>query len=300
MIFLTDQSIVSFVPADRSRIAISTGLDAILTGPKTPHAGIFYVTETEARELAYFDLAIVGLAFADPGARELVALDEWGSVRLIRDDGIFEEGFYPKRGPMRHLRRVDGQLLASGTGAQVFRRDHDGVWREFGPPVDEHPEHRLSIIESIDGFASDDLYGAANQGVIWWYKAGRWRAVHCATNLAFYDIQCADDGLVYACGQLGVLAVGREDRFTLIAPESRLADLWGIARFDGKVYAASMRSLLELRDGSLVPCMPAMDVAATFFGLRAADGVLWSVGQKDVIRFDGTDWAPIGEPEWVM
>ena len=128
MIFLADQSIVSFVPVDRSRIAISTGLDR-LTGPKTPHAGIFYVTETEARKLAYFDLAIIGLA-ARTLAAELVALDESGRYSSSGTRNL-EEGLIPSADRCATYVGSTGRLLASGTGAPVFRREHDGAWSEL-------------------------------------------------------------------------------------------------------------------------------------------------------------------------
>ena len=110
MIFLADQSIVTLCwTADRSlaiarrsrlRARCAFSRNVRLLELKTPsrlrlpanqvlqrRIGHFLRDRLETaqkRELAYFDLAIIGLAFADPGARELLALDEWHQAALPR------------------------------------------------------------------------------------------------------------------------------------------------------------------------------------------------------------------------
>lgn len=293
---LKDKSVIAVAARDRNVIATAMGLDEIMRGPKTPHGGLFEMDFRQARERGFWNFSPVGLAYLGP--EQLFVLGEWGEVRVLTADGEAEEQFTPARGPMRHLRAVGDVLVASGAACHVFVRSPQGQWLDIGPSPEDFPDLRLSIFESIDGFAPDDLYAAGSDGHVWHYDGAAWTHVDLPTNLALHDIHCAPDGKVYACGQTGILARGRGDAFELIVPDDPLNDLWGVRLFNDVVYAASVRALLQLGEAGLEPCLDAMEVSNTFYFLSEADGVLWSAGEKNVIRFDGTTWLPVEEAVW--
>lgn len=301
MDILSDKSIVTFTAKDSKAIATVLGLDEIMRGPKTPHGAIFQFDAKVAQEFEFFELGFVSLAYLEPERRTIVAMDEEGEVRLLDGDGVEAEYFAPPRGPMRCLKRIDDTLFAGGVSAQVFVRDAPGSWRDISPPQSPHDHLRLSMIESIDGYSKSEIYAAADNGVIWYYDGETWHAVETATNLAFYAIHCGSDGVVYAVGQMGILARGRGQEFEILPDDQEKADFWGVAYYEGTLYASSMRALMHLDDDNFfVPDVEAMDVGFTFYSLEVVDDVLWSVGEKHILARQGGAWSGFVNPEWVQ
>ena len=54
-----------------------------------------------------------------------------------------------------------------------------------------------------------------------------------------------------------------------------------------------MRGIYRLHDGSIVPVDVSGTAAGTFHALSSMEDVLWSVGAKDAIAFDGSHWMRI-------
>lgn len=301
MKILSDKSIVSFCGKNREKVATVLGLDKLMRGPKTPHGAVFEFNQEVAQELDFLELGLVSVAYLDSAGDVIVVMDELGEVRLLREGDTRKEHFLPSRGPMRSLRLIDGSLYAAGVSAQIFKRDPRGRWDDISPPQSAVETLRLSMIESIDGFSGQEIYAAADNGIIWYYDGKSWAAIETATNLAFHCITCGEDGVVYAAGQLGILARGRRNSFDLVPQERDLADIWGIAKFDDALYLTSMRAMLSLDENEvLVPVLAAMELGFTFYGLEAVDGVLWSVGEKDILKFDKEIWTKFVDPEWVQ
>jgi hypothetical protein len=60
--------------------------------------------------------------------------------------------------------------------------------------------------------------------------------------------------------------------------------------FDGQLYVSSTHLVYLLENGKLNPVDFGDDLPRTCYHLSAADGIMWSVGAKDVMEFDGSDW----------
>ena len=300
MIFFQDKSIVTFTARNANSVGAVLALDKLMETTSTPHAAIFEIDLENATELSFLDYSIVGIAIDPPGGTRLVLLDELGEVLILDDGNIENERIDLEEGPLRQLRLIDNTLFAVGTAGQVYRKDPGQPWKSFGPERLGPGNQATDIFSDIDGFSADDLYVAATNGAIWHWSGKNWSVINCHTNLAFLAIECAEDGQVYACGQTGILARGRDLSFELITPDGALSDLWGIQFFKGTLYCTSYRALLQLGENGLEPCMPAMDVGHTFYGLDQAEGVLWALGEKDVLRFDGEVWTSAQDLEWVM
>ncbi|MEM9793986.1 MAG: hypothetical protein AAF848_13670 [Pseudomonadota bacterium] len=299
MKILNDKSIVTFCGKTKDTIGVVLGLDQLMRAPeKVAHGALFEFDAEFAKELQFLELPLVSVAYLDDD-ETLVALSENGDIRLYGTTGLRSESFEPSLGPMRAVKLIGTKLFASGVSAQFFSREGDGTWTDISPPRATDSSLRSSIVESIDGFAENDIYGAGENGVIWRFDGENWAAVQTATNLAYYAIHCADNGVVYAVGQLGILARGRGDSFEIVPQNKEFADLWGVRLFEDALYTTSMRAMLTLEDDELVPVLPAMELAMTFYGLDVVDGVLWSAGEKDIIRFDGSKWSRFVDPEWV-
>ncbi len=151
-----------------------------------------------------------------------------------------------------------------------------------------------TCFHSIDGFTESELYAVGWDGEIWHYNGTEWFQLVSPTNLALYKVICALDGNVYACGQLGILLRGRHNKWAVLDQELTKEDLWGLAWFNDQLFASSSHFVYKLMGDTLRRAdMGPIKPPSTCHQLSAADGLLWSIGAKDVMQFDGQTWSRI-------
>lgn len=211
----------------------------------------------------------------------------------VKEEAIANCGIDPKkRGPLREIRGIaKGRAYAVGTCRQAYVRDDEDQWRciDQSAQVGDTPITDTSF-ESIDGFSEQEIYTVGWEGEIWKYDGSVFTQQNSPTNLALYKVRCAPDGFAYACGQLGTLLRGRDDQWEVIEHDSTREDLWGMEYFDGQLYVSSTHFVYRLEDGKLIPIDFGDDAPRTCYHLSAADGIMWSIGPKDVMEFDGANW----------
>lgn len=193
----------------------------------------------------------------------------------------------PKRGPLRSVRSVNGIPFAVGMGGTIFRQDQPNRWvrADDGIPKTQH-------LESISGFSTDDMYAVGRKGAIWHFHRGEWRGCIGPTNVILTSVCCAGNGKVYACGLRGTLIMGEGDKWEIVDQKEVEADIWGLEWFNGRVYVSTMTGVYEL-EGSKLKYAFGRDRPATAYHLSSADGVMWSIGDKDIFKFDGKRWERI-------
>ncbi|WP_198163630.1 hypothetical protein [Pedobacter cryoconitis] len=86
---------------------------------------------------------------------------------------------------------------------------------------------------------------------------------------------------------------GRNDQWEIIKHESTEEDLWGMEVFDGQLYVSSTSFVYRLEGDKLNPVDFGVDIPRTCYHLSAADGIMWSIGIKDIMEFDGSNWKRI-------
>jgi hypothetical protein len=199
------------------------------------------------------------------------------------------------RGFIRALRSIGGKAYAAGMGRQVYRRDAASKWTcidESMRPPKGSPDN-LGF-EAIDGFSEKEIYAAGWKGEIWIYDGKTWKQIDSPTNLVLTALCCAGDGHVYATGRRGLLLKGRKNKWQVIKHDSTKQDLWGMAWYNDELYLSSLEQVFVLRKNELEPIVIAEDKpSVSCYNLSAADGVLWSIGPKDVLAFDGKVWTRI-------
>lgn len=196
------------------------------------------------------------------------------------------------RGPLRAARSIEGIAYAVGMGRQVYRRDAPRQWVCLDRPIRPKPGDSPFIgFDSIDGFSGSDLYAAGVFGEIWHYDGTAWTQQDSPTNLILAAVCCAGDDSVYIGGQKAVLLRGRNNVWDSVKIDAFTDDIWGLAWFKGTLYISTLFNLylLDANDNA-VPVDMGMDRAETFYHLSVADGTLWSIGQKDIMKFDGMAW----------
>ena len=60
--------------------------------------------------------------------------------------------------------------------------------------------------------------------------------------------------------------------------------------FNGQLYVSSNSFVYRLEDGKLNPVDFGDEFVQACYLLSAADGIMWSIGNKDVMEFDGSSW----------
>ena len=194
------------------------------------------------------------------------------------------------RGPLRGVRTIGDDVYVVGMDRQVYMRSK-GRWLAFdaglGPT---HGRVGVSGFEAIAGFSNADLYAVGWNGEIWHFDGRDWIRADSPSNLILNDVCCAGDGKVYAVGQKGTLVVGRGDKWELVEGLDFDDDLWSVGWHQGVLYLCSTRELLTFNGKTLDAVDFDADEPATFYKLATGDGVLCSVGAKDVMLHDGQRW----------
>ncbi len=231
---------------------------------------------------------------------QAVAIGEMGQAYVTGQKDDHEETVSDgkekpeNRGTLRCVRSIEGKAYAVGMDRQVYRRDDARRWtcidQSMRPP--QESEEVLGF-EGIDGFSSKDIYAVGWEGEIWHYDGKTWEAIDSPTNTILTNVCCAGDGKVYACGRRGLLVRGRGRDWEVVDHDTVKQDLWGLAWYRNALYLATTKSVYTLQGDDLKRVRMGDELARTCYHLSSADGVLWSVGAKDVLAFDGKTWKRI-------
>jgi len=233
---------------------------------------------------------------------QMVAIGAWGNV-LIDGKGDFHEETIrdqdtapiERKGKLLRVRGIGQRAYAVGMGRQVYRRDDAHRWTPIDQGVLAAPDDmRLIGFNGIDGFTEEDVYAAGLQGEVWHYNGRKWKQLDSPTNCILNDVICAGDGQVYACGDEGFLLRGRGDQWSIISDEAFRQDIWNLCWFADRLFIATTQGVFFLNDqGQAKPVDFGGDTSNTTYHLSARDGIMWSIGAKDIMQFDGITWTRI-------
>ena len=231
---------------------------------------------------------------------QVIFLGETGQITCIGSGDIHDEqvgsdkSSPADRGPMRGIRTIGEQVYAVGMNRQVYRRNIVGGWSCIDDGA--RPPKNSDIVvgfEATDGFDEKEIYSVGWDGEIWQYDGKIWSNKISPTNLILVDVCCAGDGTVYACGRVGTLIKGRRDKWESIDQPSFTDDIWNLVWFRDKLYLSTFDCIYTYEDDSLIKVNFGNDPPETCFHLSVRDGVLCSIGAKDVMIYDGKTWSRI-------
>lgn len=264
---------------------------------KTPHTVLTTLDHGEWTATS-FPWSAIAVCCAEDPVREWVLVGHGGEmaagppgdltpippIDVDRDEGKF--------GPLRCARTIAGRVHVGGMDRQVYRRTRDG-WEALdeGLPGDDS---EVVSIEALDGFDADEIYGVGRKGEIWRFDGKRWHAVPSPTRVILLGVHCAQDGFVYACGQMGTVLRGRGDAWKSIEQQATQEDLRDIVEFNGTIFLATSDVLYAMKDGVTEQVdFGEEDIPLSFHRFARAAGQLQTIGSKDVMRFDGSNWSRV-------
>lgn len=265
-----------------------------LSSKEVEHTAVFTWNAAKGWGGDDLDWTVISACVCKLPKEQLVAIGGSGQFLVFGKGEITEgnirnnEKATGQRGPLRAVRDVCGRAYAVGLNHQVYRRDDSSQWTPIGLGTP-----KKGGFEAIHGFTENDMYAVGRKGEIWHYNGNIWSPINSPTNLILTGVCCADDGNVYCCGQSGILLRGREDQWEIIAQDETEADFWDIEWFDGRIYLSTIMFLYTLHGEALELVFFGEDLPSSCYHLSSADGVLWSIGSKDVMAFDGTSWTRI-------
>ena len=279
-------------------LAYITIVDDQLDPYTHPHAGIIEWDRGQWNDGGRVAWPVVAMSVCKAPREQMIMIGPHGEVKLMGSGDTHEEnicvreGSPENRGQLRSVRGVSDKAYAVGMNRTVYRRDDVNSWvtMEEGLP---QGNSMVSGFEAIDGHSATELYAVGRDGEIWRYDGSLWRQKASPTNMILTDVCCAQDGYVYACGRNGTLIRGVDDTWSTFDQSLTNDDFWSIRSFQGHIYVSTFRGVLVVREGELLPVDMGDDQPTSSYHLSEADGVLWSVGKKDIMAHDGDRWTRI-------
>lgn len=202
-----------------------------------------------------------------------------------------------KRGVLKRIRLIGNHMYLCGAGGQVYRRNGYSSWTALDTPPLTSPAPSSGILADIGGFSETDIYALGEGGRIFHYDGSLWRDISPPTNLYLESLRCAADGKVYVCGQKGTLLAGDKDGWHSLLEPNDIEDIWDIQPFQNTLYVAADDRLMKLCEGELVAVETGLSPAPEAFRFSVSNGVLWSIGESDIARFDGITWQRVLHPD---
>jgi hypothetical protein len=191
----------------------------------------------------------------------------------------------PRYGDIRSVSTVAGKAFAVGLEGMAYRLDDFNCWTRIDDGLP-----RTFGAEAVHGFSGSDLYAVGLRGEMWHYDGKKWNKCDLPTNVNLSCVCCAADGTVYAAGHQGVLVSGHASVWKVIDHWETKEPFWDLEWFGGELYLSTLSTLFRLKNDKLSRVQFGQDVPKTCNQLSATTDVLWSVGEKDVLSFDGRSW----------
>ena len=206
-----------------------------------------------------------------------------------RESVISDTDYY---GSLFRIRFVGEDVYTCGQSSQVhilrgnkWQHYDDGILRRGGP-----------TLEDIDGTGPEISMQSAGKGP----SAGSTVSVgeiRQPNEPTFLECPLRLRDEIYVCGNKGSLYRGDGKCWEFIGDPDFTENFWGMAVFEGQIYLAHNLGLMKFEDSELVPIEPGIGRKLTCHRLHGADGVMWSFGERELLRFDGKAWAEVVCPE---
>ena len=191
-------------------------------------------------------------------------------------------------GDFRSVSAINGHAFAVGHGGMVYRFDDIEKWERIDSGLPETFD-----IESIDGFDIDELYVAGKGGELWQFSKNVWVPNDTPTNTYLTCVKTTPNERVYIGGYSGVIIFGASNSWKVFEQDAIEEDIWDMEWFMDVLYISTLTNVYQLRDDNLKAVEFGNNKPRTCYHLSSRDGILWSIGEKDVMSFDGKSWQRI-------
>lgn len=301
--------------ARRSIIGLAGAMDAF--DPHEPYTRAFLFVEGREPPWTFsaHDEVICALClWRDPAPgslRYFAALAESGKA-IILTPTIDVERIVPSdrahHGYLIDIEQIGGRLYVCGNGGQVYRRESGGHWVTMDDGI-----VRGSGSQATNFIAQ--VIGGAHESSI--YVAGCDEAPHLPPHLEHWDgtawsrvalpqtagritnMYVESETRVWLCGAKGTLLLGNvREGFHSVGPSGGNHLFLSVTAYKGAMYLASNLGLVRLAGSVFEDVKSGLTPEIRDANIvDVADDVLWSIGTKDIVRYDGQTWERFQHPD---
>lgn len=199
-----------------------------------------------------------------------------------------------RRGYLQAITNISDNLFACGYGRQVYQLI-DGKWRSI---ADEILTNEIGIgFYALDGINPSDIYVVGAKGEIFHWNGARWQKNQSPTSTYLAAIRSVSAEEHWICGNNGLVLQGQLDNWKIIDSGGFEENWYSIEKFNGQIYLAGNQSLATVIDDVIHPVDVGLGRKITTHKLHSKEGLLWSIGEKDILTFDGQTWTEIKHPD---
>ncbi len=216
-------------------------------------------------------------------------------------------------GYVSDIQQIGQHVYACGFSGQVYKRWQANDWRHMddgllqapGTPMDD-----TIALSVIGGPHENAIYTAGYQYTagfpprLFFFNGHQWRDIQlpkAAGRITNMHVTSAD--CIWLCGDHGTLLSGNaHDGFKSLATQSDRQLFTSVTEFEGCIYLASNLGLFVYD-----PAQPEAGMCKVSTHLQpdlqdvnvveARGQVLWSIGPKDIARFNGKTWERMQHPD---
>lgn len=233
-------------------------------------------------------------------SREVLSLGADGTVHVASSSGFkwecidhSDEGPNDKRA-MVDIKPVGDTVFAVGMARQVYKRQKAGLWIRCDQGArGARKKWEIAGFKSVDGFGPKSVYAVGFKGEIWFFEGSRWQQLDSPTNIKLERIKCVPPNNIFISGARGTFIKAGNNQWTIVPNDLTNSTLWGLEYFNEKVYLSDRKKVYVFYGTDIMNVDMQLGREVTTCYLHANDGVLWSVGDKDIVVFDGTSWTEI-------
>lgn len=273
------------------------------------------------------DSRVCSIAYFGPDIErfdDFVTLSEEGDVRYFVENspiiekipgaGVFSEGA-KNWGYLADIQQIGQHLYACGYRGQVYKRRIPDEWVHMDEGLLQAPAPDTPMAESIalsviNGPHESAIYAAGYQHCDWlpprafFWNGRTWRPLELPKEAErIINICVESESRIWMCGSNGTLLLGNaKDGFKslskvednqlfasicLYRKKVFLGSNLGLFAYDPADHAAGIRKVVtglkpEIQDANIVD---------------SYEDTLWSIGPKDIVRFNGKEWERIHHPD---
>ncbi|SEW34697.1 hypothetical protein SAMN05428988_4191 [Chitinophaga sp. YR573] len=291
-------------------IITETGVIAIIAASEElenkdiPHS-LLAVLKDKTWKIFQEDMDIVSLTSGKKNfARHVSYMGIDGQLTINEPTAVHNEHVHKgKNGPnnlrtMSEVRAIGDYFVAVGMRRQVYsRKIMNGKWTRLDAGVIlEEDSLEIAGFLSVDGIDDNEIYAVGYRGEIWMRQAKQWQQIDSPVNTRLECVRCGADGTVLICGDNGIVLKGRGTQWKVIQT-NETGTFKSATQFRGQWYVADEEGHLYIvMDDGLHPEPGFEKLGVTSGVIDSNENTLLSVGEEDIVLFDGKKWQRLKHP----